>query len=218
MLDRFTACWDLRHPFLYITCFYCQLGTLFNSELIKLNSLRIFFLSWSKTNCQNTPEISPGKSRRCRQVFSKAQFLSFYFSGGTFKSQIMSQMQQVGVGASALSQTGPLHHQGHKGPTDAPQVEMAHFSSWKRGKSYTFTWEILAREIKVVGSKLLWIRTLIFTDNIFIAFKVAGGPQTNKEKKKHCLWGAPPVLLFDQVDQTTGTKTEVVWLLRQMDL
>lgn len=79
MLDRFTACWDLRHPFWYVTCFYCQLGTLFNSELIKLNSLRVFFLSWSKTNCQNTPEISPGKSRRCRQVFSKAQFLSFYF-------------------------------------------------------------------------------------------------------------------------------------------
>lgn len=48
--------------------------------------------------------------------------------------------------------------------------------------------------------------------------KVTGGPQTKKEKKKHCLWGAPPVLLFDQVDQTTGTKTEVVWLLRQMDL
>lgn len=93
-------------------------------------------------------------------------------------------MQQVGAGASALSQTGPLHHQGHKEPTDAPQVEMANFSSWKRGKLHGFTWEILAREIEVVGSKLLWIKTLIFADNIFRAFKVAGGPQTKKRQEE----------------------------------
>lgn len=78
MLERFTTCWDYITLFC-VTCFYCPLGTLFNRELIHLNSLRVFFCPGAKHNCQNTPERSPGKIHRCLQVFSKLQFLSVYF-------------------------------------------------------------------------------------------------------------------------------------------
>lgn len=75
-------------------------------------------------------------------MFPKAQFLSFSFLQWAFKPQLMSQMQQVGVGMSDLSHTGPQQHDGPEGPTK-PQKWKWLILVHEKGKNYVLLMYVL---------------------------------------------------------------------------